>query len=596
MTKRFFLIFLAAALVTAALLAGFNAAVDPFGIFGDRFLSFWSYDMTQNPRTAKIGYLDTHHQDYDAYIIGCSKTSSFPTDRLNALYDAHFYNMIMYGGDLYDCEKTAEYVLEHYGARQIVINIGFDELMEYDNESDSMKGNLHCKVDGSNPLLFYGKYLFSNPKYGLKKLKAYTQNGFLVNADRVFVPETGVYDKSLRDVENIASLDTYLAKYPEFTQTHTAVAALPDTQKALDSIARIKALCERHGAGFTFLISPMYANDLDRYICPDLLDFLKRLADITDYWDFNGYTEAAFEPRWFYDATHPRNMLGDMALAVMAGKTDRYLPQNFGVHVTPENAADLSRYTRPEAPAADHDVQVPVLMYHHISDTFQSSATVTVATFRTQMEALRAAGYHTVTARQLMDYVDYGTPLPENPLYITFDDGYASNLEIAAPILEELGFSAEIAVIGENIGGGVADLPHFALEDAVPWMEKGVLELGSHSFNLHHTEPRLGVYRMKEEREADYVELFAEDSRWITHEILKCTGTAPVVYAYPYGYWTEVTEVILAGYDYRITLTVTDGMNTVVKGLPQSLRTLKRHNVTESMTPQQLIEDLKGLN
>ena len=80
MTKRFFLLFLAAALLTAALLAGFNAAVDPFGVFGDRILSWWSYDMTQNPRTAKIGYLDRHWEEYDAYIIGCSKTSSFPTE------------------------------------------------------------------------------------------------------------------------------------------------------------------------------------------------------------------------------------------------------------------------------------------------------------------------------------------------------------------------------------------------------------------------------------------------------------------------------------------------------------------------------------
>ncbi len=151
-------------------------------------------------------------------------------------------------------------------------------------------------------------------------------------------------------------------------------------------------------------------------------------------------------------------------------------------------------------------------------------------------------------------------------------------------------------MIGESIGGGTETLPHFALEDAVPWIEKGVLELGSHSFNLHHTEPRLGVYRMKGEPEADYVELFAEDSRWITQEILKCTGTAPTVYAYPYGYWTDTTEVILAGYGYRVTLTVTDGMNTVIKGLPQSLRQLKRHNVTVDMTPEQLIEDLKGLN
>ncbi len=184
-------------------------------------------------------------------------------------------------------------------------------------------------------------------------------------------------------------------------------------------------MCEAHGAGFTLLISPMYANDLDRYICPDLLDFLTRLADVTDYWDFNGYTAVSFEPRWFYDATHPRNAVGKMALAVMAGDTEDYVPEDFGVHVTKENAADLSRYTRPDPPAADNDVQVPVLMYHHISDTFRSSATVTEAVFRAQMQALADAGYHTVTGKQLTAYVDRGTPLPENPIYITFDDGYA---------------------------------------------------------------------------------------------------------------------------------------------------------------------------
>ena len=95
MTKRFFAIFFAAAAAAALLITGFNAAVDPFGIFGDRLFSWWSYDMTQNPRTAKIGYLDRCHENYDAYIIGCSKTSSFPTDRLNELYGASFYNLMM---------------------------------------------------------------------------------------------------------------------------------------------------------------------------------------------------------------------------------------------------------------------------------------------------------------------------------------------------------------------------------------------------------------------------------------------------------------------------------------------------------------------
>ena len=35
--------------VTAALFALFNVAVDPFGVFGDRLMNWYAYDITQNP-------------------------------------------------------------------------------------------------------------------------------------------------------------------------------------------------------------------------------------------------------------------------------------------------------------------------------------------------------------------------------------------------------------------------------------------------------------------------------------------------------------------------------------------------------------------
>ena len=40
-------------LILAALLAGFNYVTDPFGAFGDRFMQWFSYDETNNPRAAK---------------------------------------------------------------------------------------------------------------------------------------------------------------------------------------------------------------------------------------------------------------------------------------------------------------------------------------------------------------------------------------------------------------------------------------------------------------------------------------------------------------------------------------------------------------
>ena len=75
-SKKWVLVFLVTVLVLAALLAGLNLAVDPFGAFGDRLLSWFSYDETNNPRVAKFSYLEQHHDEYDSYILGCSSTSS----------------------------------------------------------------------------------------------------------------------------------------------------------------------------------------------------------------------------------------------------------------------------------------------------------------------------------------------------------------------------------------------------------------------------------------------------------------------------------------------------------------------------------------
>lgn len=108
------------------------------------------------------------------------------------------------------------------------------------------------------------------------------------------------------------------------------------------------------------------------------------------------------------------------------------------------------------------------------------------------MTALKEHGWNSVTIRQLIKFGEQGTPLPDHPVLITFDDGYTSNLELAAPILERYGLNAVIFVIGINAGQSVyahsgqpLDPPRFALEDARPYLESGVLEVESHTFDLH---------------------------------------------------------------------------------------------------------------
>lgn len=605
--KQWVCVFLGTILLCSAVYAGFNALVDPFGLFGDRLLNWWSYSMTQNPRTAKIGWLQEHHADYDSYIIGCSKTSSFPTELLNRYYGAKFYNMLMYGGDFYDVEKTVEYVLKNYGAKHIIVNTGLAELLKYDYEDDDLKGNLHAKVDGSSLVPFYAKYLLANPRYALDKLKAYRSATYLVNPTKVFNPVSGAYDKSLRDIEPIGSLEEYLAKYPEFVKRHGAYESLDAVDACVAAMERVKGMCREAGATLTLIISPLAVSELDMYPLDDLARFFRKMSAVMDFWDFSGYHSVAYEPRYFYDIYHHRNAVGVMALARVFGDDSVYAPEDFGVYVTKENVeARLENYLREQPPVQKNDRQVPILMYHHIEDEPQGDWTVSTETFRAHIRALKENGYKAISFAELIDFVERGKALPEKLVIITFDDGYESVVAIAAPILKEYGMRAAVNTIGVSVGKstykdtGKPITPHFDFEEAIPWVSEGVLEIQCHSFDMHNTELdgdgyRQGVLRKPGETEEEYIRAFKADVAACMKGIEEGAGVTPTVFAYPYGLYSDLSEVLLSEAGIKVTLTVEPGMNTVVKGLPQSLRALTRLTVGEDLSPEALLDLLEGL-
>ena len=601
--KRWLAYFLFALAASACIFVAFNVLVDPFGVFGDRVLDYYAYDMTENPRVSKIAYLDKNHEKYDSYIIGCSKTSSFPNELLNKYYGgASFYNMLMYGGDMYDVEKTAEYILENYNAENIIINTGLEELVHYDVEIDPIKGNMHTKTGGDNPFKFYGKYLFANPRYGADKLSSLARKDYLPSEDRVFLPETGAYDKRLRDVEPIGDIDSYLDKYPDFINLYDRYDSMPMLEQCLGSIDRIVQLCRERGVNLRVVISPLYKAELDMYYNADVHTFLRELSAITDFWDFSGYTSVSYEPRYFYDFAHFRNCVGDMMLSRMFDDGSVYVPEDFGFYVTAENVQErIEAYTGGDmTEEPESAVDVPVLLYHHISETETGGATMTPETFEAHIRALSEGGYNSVTVDDMISYVYKGISLPERPVLITFDDGYESNMEYAAPILRRYGMRAEIFTIGVLVGSdtykdtGVKIYPHFSWEQANA--ESDVFTIQSHSYDMHKSEEldtadfRSGVLQNAGESQEDYIKALTDDFNMSAGEIEKNTGRAPRAFAYPFGYYSDINEVLLNQLGVKATFGVTPGVNTIIKGLPQSLMALKRIAPYEGMAPWQLLD------
>ncbi len=247
-------------------------------------------------------------------------------------------------------------------------------------------------------------------------------------------------------------------------------------------------------------------------------------------------------------------------------------------------------------PAAESR-SVPVLMYHHFADTGSGAETISASVFEEHMRAISEAGYTAVTVREMIDYVMNGGALPDKCVCITFDDGYESNITVAAPILEKYGMKATVFCIGVSAGKdtykdtGTPIFPHFSVQQALEWESRGVLCIQSHTWDMHQSEQldsapvRYAVVPLDGESDEQYTAAIRSDCAKQRELFTKNGLDAPIALAYPHGEWTELSEKILHEEGILATFTTDpDGVNTLIPGKAESLYLLHRINVSDDMT------------
>ncbi len=108
----------------------------------------------------------------------------------------------------------------------------------------------------------------------------------------------------------------------------------------------------------------------------------------------------------------------------------------------------------PGAHLAPHE-PVPILMYHVIGrikpGTPLKLPWVSPEEFRSQVRALKRAGFNAVTQRQVWKAWHHGGKLPSKPIVFSFDDGYSGQVRHALPILRRAGWAGVLNLTLENL-------------------------------------------------------------------------------------------------------------------------------------------------
>lgn len=251
-------------------------------------------------------------------------------------------------------------------------------------------------------------------------------------------------------------------------------------------------------------------------------------------------------------------------------------------------------------PHNDNQISIPILLYHDIQESGEGESVIARKIFLSHLDAIQEAGYETITFQQAIDFVNAGTPLPEKPILITFDDGYLSNYNIAWPALKERGMTGTMFVIGCSVGKdtykdtGTPIIPHFTYRQAREMIDSGVMSIQSHTYNLHQYRPlepnggREGVLPKAGETTETYRQILSYDFQLARNTLEENTGETVQILAYPYGLYTPDSESISADLGFSVTLTTQMEPALLRRGDAASLRLLGRYSV-DDYSPQELL-------
>lgn len=199
------------------------------------------------------------------------------------------------------------------------------------------------------------------------------------------------------------------------------------------------------------------------------------------------------------------------------------------VYLQSDVCGSVQVQTRAQPWQIPEGIDVPVLMYHGVSDTpwGMTDLFVSPKDLEAQLAYITENGYTPIWFEDL--------PLAdtvEKPVILTFDDGYLDNYTDLFPLLQKYRVKATVFVVTGSVGHN----PNFLTQEQVREMsDSGLVSIQNHTV----THPYLNT-------------LTPEQQRWELEQAQKdlyaMTGKVPTVFCYPSGRYDTDTLALVQEY------------------------------------------------
>jgi peptidoglycan/xylan/chitin deacetylase (PgdA/CDA1 family) len=224
--------------------------------------------------------------------------------------------------------------------------------------------------------------------------------------------------------------------------------------------------------------------------------------------------------------------------------------------------AGLAARPFPEVHPRARLARVPVIMYHDVLPEKEVFFDVTIEEFEADLQFIQENGLTPISLDQLLRHLNSGIPLPEKPILLTFDDGYAGHYEYVFPLLQEYGYPAVFGIYPDKVEGqyGRSTVTWEQLQEMAA---DPLVTIASHS--LTHPNDLRGLEPAQMDQE------IIESKRILEAEL----GIPIEHFVYPVGKYDEEVQRWVTRAGYRSALTMRDGVN-LFAGESETLLSIER--------------------